>query len=137
MMTKERKELLQKQITDVLDKEGFIEGLAKAASAEDVCRLLSDFDIQAIPREVEELTNDGNEALKRYAENTGDELSEADLALVSGGGKFWRFLGAAVGGIITGAALGFVCGLNPALTPVAYKIAAGYSVGAGIWVSRG
>lgn len=137
MMTKERKEVLQNQITAILDTEGFIEDLTKAASAEDACRVLAKYNIEAEPDEIGELTNDGNEAIKQYGEKTDDELSEEDLAAVAGGSKFWRFLGAVVVGAAGGAVMGLICGVCPAATPACYKIAVGYGIVAGTWISRG
>ena len=137
MMTKERKEALQAQITEMLDNEVFMEGLAKAASAEDVCQLLAANNIDATAEEVNELTNDGNEALKRMKENNADELSEEDLSSVAGGSIFWRGVAAVAVGVAGGAAIGFICGVCPAATPVCYKIAIGYGFLAAGWINAG
>ena len=137
MMTKERKDLLQAQITGVLEQEEFVQNLAKSSSAEDVSQLLASYKIEVTADEVIELTKDGNEALASFAESENDELREEDLTDVTGGSKFLRFLGAATLGAAGGAVMGFVCGVCPAATPVCYKIAIGYGIVAGAWVIKG
>lgn len=137
MMTSERKETLQRQITDVMDKEGFIENLTKTSSAEDVCQLLAEYNIDTVPTEIDELTNDGHQALKNMRENENDELTEEDLSLVAGGSKFWRFLGAVVVGAAGGMVMGLICGACPAATPACYKIVVAYGLISGAWVSKG
>ena len=134
-MTQERKETLQAQITAVLDNEVFMEGLTKAASAEDVCRLLADYKIETTTEEINELTENGNKALKRMEENVADELEEEDLESVTGGSKFWRGFAAVTGAVAAGAVMGLICGACPAATPFCYKIAVGYGVTAGLWVT--
>ncbi|MBR0216902.1 MAG: Blp family class II bacteriocin [Clostridia bacterium] len=137
MMTNERRETLQKQFAEILEREGFMESLGKCVTTKDVCELLSANGIAITSEEVVELTEQGNEALKEYSEKAHDELDEEDLTDVTGGSKFWRGFAAIAGGAVLGAAAGFVCGMCPGAAPVCYKVILGYSIASGVWVNAG
>ena len=136
-MLQERKEQLQYQINQVMDTDEFLAVLTQSQTAEDVSTSLGQLGISITPDEVNELTEEGNKAIDELKNSQNDELEIEQLEAVVGGSKFWRGFASVVGGVALGAGLGFISGLNPAFTPVAYKIAVGYGIAAGVWTNRG
>lgn len=136
-MTNERKEMIQKQFTNLVNDEFFCKALAQQSTAEGVSTLLATYGVAMTADEVNELTREGLDNIARYGAVAEDELTEDDLDAVVGGGKFWRAVGAVVGAVALGGTLGLISGACPAFTPVAYKIGAGYSLIAGTWVAAG
>ena len=136
-MLKERKEQIQMQIDQVMESDEFIEALTQSKTAEDVSLSLGRLGIDITPDEVATLTEEGNNAIEKMKNSQDEELVIDQLEEVVGGSKFWRGFASVVGGVALGAGLGFISGLNPAFTPVAYKIAVGYGIAAGTWTSLG
>ena len=136
-MLQERKEQLQYQINQIMDTDEFLTVLAQSQTAKDVSTSLGQLGISITPDEVNELTEEGNKAIDELKKSQNDELEIEQLEAVVGGSKFWRGVVGLVGGAALGAGLGFICGLNPAFTPVAYKVAVGYGIVAGVWINNG
>lgn len=130
-------ETLKNQITEVVQNEEVCAAMLMCDSAEAVSELLAKNGIVATQEEISALKCEGDASVAKYKASGENELSEEQLEDVAGGGKFWRGVAAFAGGAVAGFGLGLVCGVCPAFTPVATKIAVGYSVVAGVWVSQG
>lgn len=136
-MDQNRMENLQVRIAEAMNDEKFCAAMLMCADAESVCRLLAENGIEATAEEITAFKLEGDANLQKVKDTADNELSAEELDSVAGGSKFWRGVGALAGGAVLGFGLGCVCGLAPAFTPAAYKIATGYAVVAGVWVSRG
>ena len=128
-MNNERKENLQASIAELIQNEEFFKKLAVCKTIEETQKCLTDAGVSITLEEVKKFTELGTETLKHYS---SDELSANDLDDVSGGGwlrRSARFLASAAGG----AALGFACGVCPALTPAIGP----YVAVTTLWVAQG
>ena len=135
-----RNEMLREQIAALFDMDGFSEAFFQCGTAENVSKLLAKNGVEATVEELNELEQEGNQALLQMKESADGELSLEQLEDVAGGGRLRRIARGAVS-VIGGAALGYgmgcVCAACPAFTPVAYKIAVGYSLVCGVWIMKG
>lgn len=136
-MEKERKELLQKQIAEVMKSEEACAELLMCGDAEKVCEVLKKYNVNITLDEVTAMKESGDKEISKFKASENGELDLDNLDDVVGGGSFWRGVGAIAGGAILGFGLGLVCGVCPAFTPAAYNIGIGYAGAAGVWVATG
>ena len=132
-MEETRKNALQAEITALFENEEFTEALISCDTIEAMHKVLTENGIAITIEEVTYFQTVGSQALKNASKN---ELTEADLEAVAGGGwlrKTARFLTVAT----IGAGIGFACGVCPLLTPHATGIAVTYSAAAALWVANG
>lgn len=136
-MNSERKVLLQSQITEAMENEDFCRKLFQCEDSIRFSQVLSTYDIYATPEEINELLEAGQAALNQMKDSESQEFSDEQLESVAGGSRFWRGVASVTGGAALGFGLGVVCGVCPAFTPAAYKIAVGYSAVAAVWTANG
>lgn len=120
---------LKDAVVEKMQEVAFSDALVACNRIEQMHALLNENGINITVDEVAEFTAAGGEALKRM---DAGELSAEDLDDVAGGGWFRKTV--RFGIVAVGAAgVGFVCGVCPALTPIAYP----YAIAGAYWVSRG
>ena len=130
-MTQERKEILKKQITELVQNEEIFAILLACENVEQVGEVLKKQNIDVTVEEISEMRAEGELAIKNAQEASGDELDLENLENVTGGGSFWRGLAAATGAAVLGFTLGVVA------APAAGTIGLGYAAVSAVWVATG
>lgn len=124
----EKKLIAQNIMAAMTENEEFCKAFVSAENAADMHKVLTSNGFEVSIEDVNEMFAAGLNEISKFKESgAAGELGEEQLDEVAGGG-FWKGAGRTV--ISFGAAFGMgcLCGLNPALTPVAYKVAFGLAV---------
>ena len=130
-MTEERKEILKKQISELVQNEEIFATLLACEDVEKVREILNTHNIDVTVEEISEMSAEGELAIKNAQEASGEELDLEKLENVTGGGSFWRGVAAATGAAVLGFTLGVVA------APAAGTIGLGYAAVSAIWVATG
>lgn len=127
---------MKEKIKEMLNNEEICAEILMCDTAEKVAEVLKKHNIEISLDEIAKIKEDGYVTIEKY-KNSGDELNLELLDDVVGGSKFWRGVGAVTVGAVGGFGLGVVCGVCPAFTPAATKIAIGYAGVAAVYVNQG
>lgn len=139
-MSYENQEILKQQINAHLEDEDFCAAFFQIKDPTSATQMLAQYGIETTESDVAAIASEGLAALVKMENASNDELDDAALESVAGGGKWRRFF-RGLGAVAVGAPLAFIggiaCSANPALTPLVYKAAVGYSFGAAAWIANG